>query len=178
MGESDWRPTPSSSVAGSSIYKKEGILTRLGVSPIKDNFKSHHLDFASSSASSCYQSHYSVPMKNKFSKAVEADAVMSPSTSSSSNSSTMNAIIGGPNGTGVNCDFSTSNSSSSSGLDFKRSDYKRFTLPSIMTTSKFYFRSIWIEISLKSPGNNFRWKYCWLLIVIALILTENNIFDT
>ncbi|KAE9547493.1 hypothetical protein FO519_009294 [Halicephalobus sp. NKZ332] len=140
MGESDWRPTPSSSVAGSSIYKKEGILVKLGVSPTKENFKSHNFDFASSSASSCYQSHYSVPMKKKLPKVGvmingEQDTVMSPSTSSSSNSSTMNAIIGGPNGTNVNCDFSTSNSSSSSGFDFKRSDYKRFTLPSIMTTS-------------------------------------------
>lgn len=141
MGETNWRTTPGSSVTGTTsnyhhyFDNKEAVLTKLGVSPIKEKIITNHYNFASSSVgSSCYQHHYAKPMKKTGIGAVingKMDtANLSASTSSSSNSSTMNAMIASKNH-----DFSSSISSSSSLMDYKGRNYKRFTLPSIKTTT-------------------------------------------
>uniref|UniRef100_A0A914PYP7 Uncharacterized protein n=1 Tax=Panagrolaimus davidi TaxID=227884 RepID=A0A914PYP7_9BILA len=134
MGETDWRATTPS-----SINTGQKILSRFAEA---NNFNSKS---SAASGSSCYQTSGIAKKRGSHAGALingmNANDLSSPSTSSSSsNASTRNAMLinGGRNG---EIDFSTSNSSSStSGLNyFKRgAQYKRATLPSIMTTSKFY----------------------------------------
>uniref|UniRef100_A0AC34F7R9 RGS domain-containing protein n=1 Tax=Panagrolaimus sp. ES5 TaxID=591445 RepID=A0AC34F7R9_9BILA len=136
MGESDWRMTTPS-----TINRGQQILSR---------FAEANQFSTKSAASSCYQSSNGSGIPKKRSSHAGAmingmhsnsKDLSSPSTSSSSNSSTRNAML--LNGRNCNnadggVDFSTSNSSSSiSGINYNKRGgaYKRFTLPSIMTTS-------------------------------------------
>jgi hypothetical protein len=132
MGETDWRTTTPS-----SINTGQKILSRFAEA---NNFNSKSSS-AAASGSSCYQTSGIAKKRGSHAGALNGmntNDLSSPSTSSSSsNASTRNAMLmnGGRNG---EIDFSTSNSSSSiSGLkNFKRgAQYKRFTLPSITTTS-------------------------------------------
>lgn len=160
MGETDWRMTTPS-----TINRGQQILSRFAETN----------NFSKSAASSCYNTQSSsnggsgIPKKRSsltgaMINGINSNDLSSPSTSSSSNSSTRNAMLlnNGRNknnsGGGV-CDFSTSNSSSSiSGINYHKrgAAYKRFTLPSIMTTSKYliffsFFVLLRLIVSLLFP---------------------------
>lgn len=135
MGETNWGVTTPSTVSS-----REQVLTRFGASK--------NQQFAQSlTGSSCYQTSKGsvssgIPKKRSSLTGAMVNgndlSLSSPSTSSS-NSSEQNGL--GGNRIHDRYDFSTSHSSSStSGLNaYKRGAHKRYTLPSIMTTSEYYF---------------------------------------